>query len=181
MEKAPEMAQYKIDFNEADIEVDGILSYAWMAKEKLCVFPHLKAMALDLPVTTLLHGKGGNPGKPVGTTRLIGEDQEISTVPMQQARTDRRPELLRKEWLAYKDYTEEEMMKMMEKNNSWEGDPDELDLEAEIQAMDLRVPHHGLDWKAKKLSRGERRIFMTNLRNIHSVQRFCDHMRIRLW
>ncbi len=31
----------------------------------------------------------------------------------------------------------------------------------------------------KKLSRGERKIVMTNMRRVHSVQRFCDHMRIR--
>ncbi len=83
--KVPGLAQYKIDFYEADIEVDGILSYAWMAKEKLGVFPHLRAMALDLPVTTLIYGKRGNPGKPTGPTRLIGQDQEICTIPVHHA------------------------------------------------------------------------------------------------
>jgi hypothetical protein len=36
--KVPEPAQYKIDFYEADIEVDGILSYAWMAKKNWVCF-----------------------------------------------------------------------------------------------------------------------------------------------
>jgi hypothetical protein len=141
--KAPELAQYKIDFYEADIEVDGILSYAWMAKEKLGVFPHLRAMALDLPVTTLIYGKGGNPGKPTGPTRLIGQDQEICTVPVHQDRVDRRPYMRRKEGAIYNQFTEEELMEVMEGDNSWEGDPDELDLEAEIEAMNLRVPPTG--------------------------------------
>jgi hypothetical protein len=141
--KVPEPAQYKIDFYEADIEVDGILSYAWMAKEKLGVFPHLRAMALDLPVTTLMYGKGGNPGKPTGPTRLIGQDQEICTIPVHHDRADRRPNLRRKEEAIYNKYTEDELMELMEEDNSWEGDPDELDLEAEIEAMNLRIPPTG--------------------------------------
>ena len=123
--------------------MDGILSYAWMAKEKLGMFPHLRAMALDLPVTTLLYGKGGNPGKPTGPTRLIGQDQEICTIPVHHARADRRPNLRRKEEAAYNKYTEDELMELMEEDNSWEGDPDELDLEAEIEAMNLRIPPTG--------------------------------------
>ena len=34
-------------------------------------------------------------------------------------------------------------MELMEEDNSWEGDPDELDLEAEIEAMNLRIPPTG--------------------------------------
>jgi hypothetical protein len=59
------------------------------------------------------------------------------------ARADRRPNLRRKEGAAYNKYTEDELMERMEEDNSWEGDPDEWDLEAEIEAMNLRVPPTG--------------------------------------
>ncbi len=34
-------------------------------------------------------------------------------------------------------------MELMEEEISWEWDPDELDLEAEIEAMNLRLPPTG--------------------------------------
>ncbi len=74
------------------------------------VFPHLKAMTLDLPVTTSINGKGGRPEKPTGPTRLVGQDKEIWTVPVHQAREDRRPSMRRKEEAAYNRYTEDELM-----------------------------------------------------------------------
>ncbi len=72
--------------------------------------------------------------KPTGPTRLIGKDQEICTVPVHQDRKDRRPSMRRKEEAAYNIYTKDELMDLIKEDNSW-GDPDEMDLEAEIEAM----------------------------------------------
>ena len=52
----PEVLRRKVTFFEADIRVDAILSYPWMAQNQIGVFPHLKAMALEKPRLTLLHG-----------------------------------------------------------------------------------------------------------------------------
>jgi hypothetical protein len=52
-------AKFKADFYEAVIDVDAILSYTWLAKEKLGVVPHHRALAQDEPVCTLLYGRGG--------------------------------------------------------------------------------------------------------------------------
>ena len=43
-------------FYEAEIHMDAILSYPWMVEHKIAVFPHKRALALDLPVLTLLYG-----------------------------------------------------------------------------------------------------------------------------
>ena len=43
-------------FYEADIKVDAIPSFPWMAKNEIAVFPHLRAMALEKPQLTLLLG-----------------------------------------------------------------------------------------------------------------------------
>ena len=42
---------------EADISVDIILSYPWMAKNKIGVFPHHKALVVDEPRLLLLFGQ----------------------------------------------------------------------------------------------------------------------------
>jgi hypothetical protein len=52
----PDVLRKKVTFFEADIRVDAILSYPWMAQNQIGVFPHLKAMALEKPKLTLLHG-----------------------------------------------------------------------------------------------------------------------------
>ena len=52
----PEVLRIRTTFFEADIRVDAILSYPWMAQNQLGVFPHLQAMALEKPRLTLLHG-----------------------------------------------------------------------------------------------------------------------------
>jgi len=59
----------------------------------------------------------------------------------------------RKEEAIYNQFTEEELMEVMEGDNSWEGDPDELDLEAEIEAMNLRVPPR-VEWQREKIVQG---------------------------
>ncbi len=38
---------YDATFWEAEIEVDAILSYNWLLRNKVGVFPHHKALALD--------------------------------------------------------------------------------------------------------------------------------------
>ena len=42
------------DFLEAEIKVDAILSYPWMVKMKIGVFPHKGALILDRPGIPLL-------------------------------------------------------------------------------------------------------------------------------
>ena len=44
-------------FYDADIRVDAILSHPWMVENKIGVFPHLHAMALEKPRLTLLFGE----------------------------------------------------------------------------------------------------------------------------
>ncbi len=45
----------------------------------------------------------------------------------------------RKEDEAYNKYTEYEILELMVKENLWEGYPDELEQEADVEAMNLRV------------------------------------------
>ena len=52
----PELLRTNATFYEADIKVDAILSFPWMAQNGIGVFPHLKAMALVKPQLTLLLG-----------------------------------------------------------------------------------------------------------------------------
>ena len=59
----PNSLALNAEFYEADISVDAILSYPWMAKAQVGVFPHHNALAIDTPHLTLLYGirkgKGG--------------------------------------------------------------------------------------------------------------------------
>ncbi len=41
-------------------------------------------------------------------------------------------------------------MERMEEDNSWEGDPDDLELEAEIEAMNVHILP--TDWLTKKIN-----------------------------
>ena len=43
-------------FYEAEIQVDAILSYPWLVENRLVIFPHLGALALDEPKLVLLKG-----------------------------------------------------------------------------------------------------------------------------
>jgi hypothetical protein len=52
----PELLHRGAMFYEADIKVDAILSYPWMAENRIGVFPHLEALALKEPELTLLYG-----------------------------------------------------------------------------------------------------------------------------
>jgi hypothetical protein len=51
-----ETAEYEIEFYEANIKVDAILSYPWLAETKLGIFPHHKALAKDSPDLIFLKG-----------------------------------------------------------------------------------------------------------------------------
>ena len=42
---------------EADISVDLILSFPWMEKNKIGVFPHHRALVVDEPKLLLLFGE----------------------------------------------------------------------------------------------------------------------------
>ena len=42
---------------EAEITVDLILSFPWMARHKIGVFPHHKALVVDGPKFLLLYGQ----------------------------------------------------------------------------------------------------------------------------
>ena len=52
----PESLHFDVNFYEADICVDAILSYPWMVQAKVGVFPHYNALAIDKPRFTLLYG-----------------------------------------------------------------------------------------------------------------------------
>jgi hypothetical protein len=52
----PQNRSFQAEFYEAQIGVDAILSFPWMAQHKIGVFPHHQALALEEPVFTLLFG-----------------------------------------------------------------------------------------------------------------------------
>ena len=52
----PELLWENATFAEADIRVDAILSFPWLVRTKIGVFPHLRALALAEPEMTLLMG-----------------------------------------------------------------------------------------------------------------------------
>jgi hypothetical protein len=52
-----ETLNFEVEFFEADIEVDAILSYPWMSQHQIGIFPHHRALAKDQPIFTLLYGK----------------------------------------------------------------------------------------------------------------------------
>jgi hypothetical protein len=47
---------FDVTFWEAEIEVDAILSHPWLFENKIGVFPHHNALAVDRPKFTLLYG-----------------------------------------------------------------------------------------------------------------------------
>ena len=51
--------KYDVECYEADISMDMILSYPWMAQNKIGVFPHHKALVVDEPRLLLLYGHQG--------------------------------------------------------------------------------------------------------------------------
>ena len=48
--------EFDVEFYEANIKVDAILSYPWLAQAKLGIFPHHRALVLDNPDLTFLFG-----------------------------------------------------------------------------------------------------------------------------
>jgi hypothetical protein len=52
----PEPFFFDVEFYEAKIKVDAILSFPWLAQAKLGIFPHHKALVLDSPGLTFLYG-----------------------------------------------------------------------------------------------------------------------------
>ena len=53
---SPENVEFDVEFYEANIKVDAILSYPWLAQAKLGIFPHHKALVLDSPGLKFLYG-----------------------------------------------------------------------------------------------------------------------------
>ena len=73
----PDLLRKTSMFYEADIRVDAILSFPWMSKNKIGVFPHLRAMALEKPQFTLLMGApSGKPKAECKWTRLGQERRD---------------------------------------------------------------------------------------------------------
>ena len=52
----PEEMEFEVEFFEANIKVDAILSYPWLSQAKLGIFPHHKALVLDSQDLKFLHG-----------------------------------------------------------------------------------------------------------------------------
>ena len=52
----PKPIFYEAEFFGAEIEVDAILSYPWLMKNQVGVFPHHEALAKDWPHFSLLFG-----------------------------------------------------------------------------------------------------------------------------
>ena len=52
----PETLEFNVDFFEANIQVDAILSFPWMSKARLGIFPHHKALVMDTPDLHFLYG-----------------------------------------------------------------------------------------------------------------------------
>ena len=48
--------KFDVEFYEANIKVDAILSYPWLSQAKLGIFPHHKALVLDSPGLNFLYG-----------------------------------------------------------------------------------------------------------------------------
>ena len=80
---------YEAECYEADINIDVILSYPWMCKNKIGIFPHHKALVVDDPRLMLLYGEenGEKREKIEGSdleclaTRIVGyEGQKYSLV-----------------------------------------------------------------------------------------------------
>ena len=80
-----ELLEYDIEFFEADIQVDAILSYPWLFDNRIGLFPHHSALALDSPQLILLYG--------VNKTRRRGLQQvweRIDTTPTHEPKGRRR-------------------------------------------------------------------------------------------
>lgn len=52
----PEKMEYEVEFYEACIKVDAILSFPWLAENKLGIFPHHKTLVMDSPDLHFLYG-----------------------------------------------------------------------------------------------------------------------------
>ena len=62
LQSAEEMI-FEVEFYEANIKVDAILSFPWLSQAKLGIFPHHKALVLDSPGLNFLYGVRDNARK----------------------------------------------------------------------------------------------------------------------
>jgi len=70
-QKLPNARSLQANFYEAEIGVDAILSFSWMAIHKIGVFPHHQALALEEPVLHSFLGLGAG-------ARAVREDERIT-------------------------------------------------------------------------------------------------------
>ena len=61
--KMDDTLDFEVEFWEAQIEVDAILSFPWMCEHKIGIFPHHRALAMDQPVFKLLYVRPKNKPK----------------------------------------------------------------------------------------------------------------------
>ena len=71
-EAMPELFWSPAVFYEADIRVDAILSYPWLVRNKIGVFPHLRALALAEPEISLLLGLPKRGGQIRKSSKFAG-------------------------------------------------------------------------------------------------------------
>ena len=99
-QNSPETVEYGVEFYEADIKVDAIISYPWLAKAGLGIFPHHKALAMDNPNLVLLFGTRGVRRKWVQRSELEDKDNlQIYNLHLPMQGFDQREQSLTEEEL----------------------------------------------------------------------------------
>ena len=79
--KMDDTLEFEVEFWEAQIEVDAILSFPWMCEHKIGIFPHHQALAMDHPVFKLLYGRPKKSNRKFGPER---QAHQIDTQPKPQ-------------------------------------------------------------------------------------------------
>ena len=149
-----EELDFDVQFWEADIEVDAILSYPWMCQNRIGIFPHHRALARDRPVFTLLYGRGSK------RVRAIMKEQGEETCREIGAADAKPPRLISRRKGVF-----------LRKRNLRVGQPrrvcaqvllggehrsmEERRLRLELESMDLRVPAAGNFEKPERLNKVE--------------------------
>jgi hypothetical protein len=80
-EMLPHLSWIPAEFFEADIHVDAILSYPWLEKNQLGVFPHMKALAVLEPELSLLFSLYRNRKKSHFQSRVVPQYPPSGGVP----------------------------------------------------------------------------------------------------
>ena len=80
----PEGVEYDAEMYEANIRVDAILSYPWLAQTKLGIFPHHQALVLDNPELSFLFGLKDSIKKAHGIFDESARVNEISALQLRK-------------------------------------------------------------------------------------------------